>query len=651
MAAEDDPFVPMIQAAEARVMQVREALEKPISAKEAMASAARQHGPLEMSLEQRTQEYLEEEEAAVRILRICQREQTVNCYWSTLVARHGSRPCVQETETGTVWSYEQADRFGNRVARWALAPGRGLCNEASCGLMAENSVVFFGTWIGLAKAGVASAMLNTHLAGAALAHAMKIASASTAVVSTRFLKQWGPDNGRAFETTWLVDGPSAPDAGQDFLACLADLPETPVAAVVHSPFVPLWYIYTSGTTGLPKAVRAPGLALMGFMAKPEAGTRSGMGLTDQDKVYIPLPLYHATGGAVAQGPALGAGACIVVPPQFSASQYWFHIATFKCTATCYVGELWRYLVNRPVSDEERSTSLRVIIGNGLRSDIWPHLSKRFGIREVIEFYGASEGQLGCNNFCGRAGACGYLPPRVREQLDIWTLLDFDFEQDQEWRDPSTGRCRRAAPGAVGLAVSPLLAPFRGYTDNAASDKKGLRDVFRAGDLWYNTGDLLRIDHEGFIFFVDRVGDTFRWRGENVSTNEVCEVVSGCDGIAEANVYGVSVPGAEGRAGMVALSFVETAGVAATLEQLYAHCVSRLPAFARPLFVRLVPPDAETAKTATFKFQKSVYQKQGFDPGLLQAEGHSIYFRDDSLGAFVVLDEQAFKRINSGTSKL
>jgi fatty-acyl-CoA synthase len=342
------------------------------------------------------------------------------------------------------------------------------------------------------------------------------------------------------------------------------------------------------------------LYMRGFSAATEA--------KPEDRIYVALPLYHATGGLCATGAALLNGGCVVLKRKFSASQFWDDVVDEGCTMFVYIGELCRYLVNQPEHPLERSHKLRLAFGNGLRPDVWERLQQRFKLPRILEFYGATEGNVSIINFDGKPGAVGRVPSYLRGKFNV-RLVRFDVEAEEPVRGPS-GFCIECRPGEVGECVGEIGQAARmhyvGYADKAASSSKVLKDVFKRGDAWFRTGDLMRQDHEGYFYFVDRVGDTFRWKGENVSTTEVAGHLSEAPGVLEANVYGVEAPDAEGKAGMAALVVEGDFDVAA----FQAHVDATLPSYARPVFLRL-EPQIET--TGTFKHRKMDLVRDGFDP--------------------------------------
>jgi fatty-acyl-CoA synthase len=320
------------------------------------------------------------------------------------------------------------------------------------------------------------------------------------------------------------------------------------------------------------------------------------------------------------------------------------VARHDCTLMQYIGELARYLVNSPPHPREASHRIRLACGNGLRADVWESFTRRFAIPHVLEFYAATEGNLSLYNIEDKPGAIGRVPSFLAHRFPA-AIVRFDVARGEPLRD-AQGSCIRCAADEIGEAIGRIegAAPgvrFDGYTDARASEKKILRDVFKPGDAWFRTGDLMRKDAQGYFYFVDRIGDTFRWKGENVATSEVEEAIGRCPGVLDATVYGVEIPGNDGRAGMAALVVGEGFDLAA----LRRHLDASLPSYARPVFVRI---RAELETTATFKHQKSELARQGYDPG---ATKDAIYFSDPQRQTHLPVDAPLFERIQTGSVRI
>ena len=401
------------------------------------------------------------------------------------------------------------------------------------------------------------------------------------------------------------------------------------------------HIFTSGTTGWPKAANVSHRRLLMW-----SGWFAGlMGSRLQDRLYNCLPLYHSVGGVVAIGGVLVNGGSVVIKERFSARAFWADIVEWDCTLFQYIGELCRYLLNAPPSELETRHRLRLACGNGLRHDVWAPFQARFQIPQILEFYAATEGNFSLYNVEGRPGAVGRLPGFLSHRFPA-AIVAYDPEVAAPSRGPD-GFCRRCAVGETGEVIARIsdgrgaANPFEGYTSPEESERKVLRDVFERGDAWFRSGDLMRMDQQGFYYFVDRVGDTFRWKGENVSTGEVEAALMACSDVTAAYVYGVQAPGTDGRAGMAALEV----GPSFDPVRLWSELSDRLPAYARPLFLRL----AEALETTeTFKPKKTQLAQEGFDPALT----HDVLFlADPDLSRYRPLDPATYQAVVSGLFRL
>jgi fatty-acyl-CoA synthase len=366
----------------------------------------------------------------------------------------------------------------------------------------------------------------------------------------------------------------------------------------------------------------------------------------EDRMYNCLPMYHSIGGVLVPGATLVGGGSVVIREKFSARQFWSDVVRWDCTIFQYIGEFCRYLLHAPSSSNDLNHRIRLACGNGLAPDVWDAFKERFRIPRIFEFYAATEGGVSLFNVEGKRGAIGRVPGYLTHRFSP-VLVKFDVEKGEPVRDDQ-GFCIRCAANEAGEAIGKVVddpsnvgSRFEGYTDERASDKKILRDVLKPGDAWVRTGDLMRKDEKGFYYFVDRIGDTFRWKGENVATSEVSEAICEFPGVKHANVYGVTVPASEGRAGMAAL----VADPAINLSGLREHLYGRLPAYARPRFLRI---QDEIEVTGTFKYSKTDLARQGYDP---VATSDTIYLDDPESGAFIQLDKALYDRIQAGQIRL
>jgi fatty-acyl-CoA synthase len=556
------------------------------------------------------------------------------------VDKHRERPAI--TFEGKTITYGEMDALANRYAHWAKE--QGITRGQTVALFMPNRMDYLPIWYGLTKVGVATALINNNLTGAALAHCLNISGALHCLVDaetssafeavrdqlTKHVAQWtlGPVAGDRRDLTTALK--SCSNLRPDRLTARDELRASDTA---------LW-IYTSGTTGLPKAARITHMRAQLYMR----GFAGSTGAVESDRIYQVLPLYHATGGLCAMGAGLLTGGSIVLRKKFSTTHFWQDIHAENCTMFVYIGELCRYLVNAPADPLERSHRLRLAFGNGLRGDVWEEMVERFAIPNVLEFYGATEGNVSMFNFDGKAGAIGRIPKYLKKRYNA-RLVQFDIEAEVPIRGPD-GLCVECGPDQVGECLgridgSDSRTSFTGYADKAATEKKVLRDVFEKGDAWFRTGDLMRQDAEGYFYFVDRIGDTFRWKGENVSTGEVADRLAEAPGVLEANVYGVAVPGHDGRAGMASLTVDDGFDLAA----FHAHVEACLPSYAQPLFIRL---QRQIETTGTFKYRKVDQVADGYDPSKVK---DPVYFRNPQKKAWTKVTKAGFEKINEGAFRI
>ena len=524
----------------------------------------------------------------------------------------------------------------NRYARWALA--RGLAKGDTVALLMRNGPDYLAIWLGLSRVGICVALLNTHLRERGLAHCIAVAAPRLLIAGTDLAEAWQgalPHLDAPPEIVWQGRDAAAPLAAA--AAAFRDAPLGPDEAPEVTLRDPALLIYTSGTTGLPKAARVSHHRVMMW-------THWFAGLiepTPQDRMYDCLPLYHSVGGVVAPGSVLLGGGSVVIREKFSASRFWADVAASGATLFQYIGELCRYLTLAPPDPAEHAHSLRLCTGNGMRPEVWEAFQARFAVPRILEFYAATEGTLSLYNVEGKVGAVGRVPPFMARRSPA-LIVRHDAQTGLPARD-AAGRCIPAAFGEAGELLGRLSDraeyTFEGYTSAQESARKILRDVCAPGDAWMRTGDLMRRDAQGFFYFVDRIGDTFRWKGENVATTEVAEALHRVEGVREANVYGVPVPGAEGRAGMAALAV----GPDFDLAHLHAALARRLPPYARPLFLRL---SDELGHTETFKQKKAALAEEGFDPARTD---DPLYLDHD--GAYRRIDAALYAELAAGTLRL
>jgi len=554
--------------------------------------------------------------------------------------KQGERPFL--IYAGQPYSYAQVDARANQMAHTFYA--KGLRAGDVCGLLMENRPEFFCSWFGLVKLGVVVAFINTQVNGRALLHALQTTAAKAVVVGEECLGNLAATDELPALSYWLL-----PDAENPWTAALPKVVDGHFAARLDSApasafprdmragieaQAPTLLIFTSGTTGLPKAARYSHMRWLSSGDVMEVTLQA----TCEDVFYCCLPLYHGAAATSVTSTALRAGASIVVRRKFSVREFWKDVREQRISVFQYIGEICRYLLNQPVVDREREHSLRCMLGAGLTPESWQRWVERFGPIQIFEGWGATEANANLINVDNYAGSCGRVPDWSRTNL---RLVRYDVENDCHPRD-AQGFYQLCEVGEVGEAMGFIVdhpdiggGRFEGYTSAEASEGKIRRNVFCPGDAYWSSGDLLRQDSDGYCYFVDRIGDTFRWKSENVSTQEVADALGDLPGLELINIYGVQVPGHEGRAGMAAV--LMQAGQDFDPEAFYALTEQSLPRYAAPVFVRV---SAAADLTSTFKLRKVDLQRQGYCP---QACQDPLFIRDEQARSYLPYSPQVLQR--------
>lgn len=504
-------------------------------------------------------------------------------------------------------SYASLAQRVNRYSRWALA--QRLEAGEVVALLMHNQADYLAIWLGITRIGGVVALLNDQVPDAGLDHCIATVRPRHVIATPRHAAAVLACRARGDLTFAIwIHGDAGP--GFDRIDAVAEqmsaepLTASERRAVTVSDLA--LYVFTSGTTGMPKAANISHRRILTW-------SLWFAGLIDvqpNDRMYNCLPMHHSVGGIVAIGSLLTRGGSVVLRRRFSAHGFWDDVADLRCSLFQYIGELCRYLLKTAPQPSETRHALRACCGNGLGADIWEAFQSRFQIPQIVEFYAASEGSFSLVNLEGKPGSIGRMPPFLAHRPAA-EIVRYDAEQERPARGPD-GFCIRCGPDQVGEAIGRLDSGssgglrFEGYASREETERKILRGVFAAGDAWFRTGDLMRRDAAGFFYFVDRVGDTFRWKGENVSTLEVTGILNRCPGVLDATVFGVVVPGADGRAGMAALA----AAPDFDIDRFGQAIALRLPSFARPCFVRLC---GTLEVTPTFKLRKQELIAAGYDP--------------------------------------
>jgi citronellyl-CoA synthetase len=544
---------------------------------------------------------------------------------------------------GQTRTWSELNAQANRYA--CALKARGLERGDTASMVMENRIEFLATLIALNKIGATAALINTNLTGRPLIHCIKITDSkmcvfgeecTEAVASVRSDPELAeienflfvPDAGSFSSPDWAAD--------LDAEATDQDTSNPPESSQITLGEVAL-NIFTSGTTGLPKASV---ISNRRFLTSAALSYKGGLKCDENDCIYICLPLYHGTGLFLGAGASFATGAAMFLRRKFSGSSFLPEVRDHGATCFIYIGELCRYLLNTPPGASDFSNPLRVMMGNGLRPDVWHEFKQRFAIKRVAEFYGSSEGNIGFVNILNKdctVGTTG-LP---------MALVKYDVDADEIERD-SNGRLIKVAEGEPGLLLGEITrdTAFEGYTSQADTEKKILRNAFKDGDAWFNTGDLMKTVDVGFALglphfqFVDRVGDTFRWKSENVSTNEVGEIINGHPQVDFCNIYGVEIPKADGKAGMASVVLAE-GEESLDLEHFSSFVNEQLPSYARPVFIR-IQKNIDT--TGTFKMVKGDLRKEAYD---LEQVADPIFVLKPRSEVYEKLDTKFALQINTG----
>jgi fatty-acyl-CoA synthase len=556
--------------------------------------------------------------------------------WSKCEA---NRPCLI-SETGT-FSYGMLAERINRYARWALSagirPGDTVC------LIMSSQPDYIAAWLGITKIGGVVALINTKLVGRSLSHCIDVADAGHIILADNLAGVFATAASflNHVPRIWIHGGDADETSIDKVLDGLAGGPLSPEERPEVTIDDRALLIYTSGTTGLPKAASISHRRILNW-----GGWFAGLtNATPEDRLYNCLPIHHSVGGIVAPCSMSSAGASVVLAEKFSAAGFWRDIVRWDCTLFQYIGELCRYLLKAPPSEFEGRHLLRLACGNGLQGDIWEAFQARFAIPQILEFYAATEGNFSLYNVEGKPGAIGRIPPFLAHRFPV-AIVRSDPELGVPTRT-ADGFCIACDRNEAGEAVGRIGTAeddgsrFEGYTDAVETGKKILRNVFAAGDAWFRTGDLMMLDTSGYFHFVDRLGDTFRWKGENISTSEVNQAVIDCPGVVDATTYGVKIPGADGRAGMVAV----VADDRFDLGQFRSGLAQRLPAYAWPVFLRMC---TALDITETFKQKKQGLMNEGFDPEIVK---DPLFFRDAKTDTYRPIDSSVYALVLDGSIRL
>lgn len=526
-------------------------------------------------------------------------------------------------------TWKEADEQTNKYAGFLKSQN---IHKGDCfAILMDNSPDFLMLLLASFRVGSLAALINTTVSGEGLKHVIGISDVKLITAGASHLEKLssalGDSDLKNIPIFGMEDNEKIPDQVEDIKKLSKQfstfIPYQPIMKDVAA------YIFTSGTTGLPKA------ALVDH-AKLVKGSFAGhflcFNFNKNDRLYMTLPLYHSTGLILGWAASLRSGCPNVIKSKFSASDFWNDVKKYNVNKFIYVGELCRYLMNLPPSDGDRDNPITQISGNGLRPDIWESFQKRFNINKIVEIYGATEAVGMTINSFGRSGMIG------RKRSDS-TIIHCNKDDGSPILN-NEGFCTKVSEGETGLYIQKISssAKFQGYLDAQASNKKILQNVFKTGDQYFNTGDLITLHDNNWLSFADRVGDTYRWKSENVSTMEVAAILNNASGVMDCNVYGVQVDSAEGKAGMAAMNVSDEFSFISFIE----HVNKNLNTFQKPYFLRLTK---EMQTTGTFKHQKEDLKKQGFNPSLIKDK---LYFLQKD--NYVEIDQALYNRIHSGDER-
>lgn len=553
------------------------------------------------------------------------------------VRRHPNKVCfIFEDQR---WTFQQVEDYSNKVA--TVFSTYGYRKGDVIGIFLENRVELIALWLGLSKLGVIVPLINTNLRKISLLHSINVSKCQGLI--------YGPDfTDAVLDIISSVDSKLAlyrlgnlPDSkpskldDKDLAAILAEVPPTPPNIQDKGCFNDkLLYIFTSGTTGLPKAAVITNSRYM-FIA---LGIYIMGKFKSSDVIYTPLPLYHTAGGIMTVGTALLCGTTVVIRKKFSASAYFPDCIKYNCTIGQYIGEMCRYILAVPQRPEDKQHKVRLIFGNGLRPQIWSDFVSRFNIPRVVEFYGATEGNANIINVDNTVGAVGFVSRIIPA---VYPISIIKVNEDGEPIRNAKGLCQKCEPNEPGVFIGKIsntpARAFLGYVDQKASERKIVRDVFSKGDSAFISGDILTADEFGYLFFKDRTGDTFRWKGENVSTTEVEAIISNLISYRDCVVYGVEIPGLEGRAGMAAIH--DEKGTL-DINQLLVDLKENLASYAIPRFIRIL---TKIDLTGTYKLKKKDLLDDGYNPKRIEDK---LYYLSDSSG-YQPLTTEIYDQIEQG----
>ncbi|KRY89283.1 Long-chain fatty acid transport protein 1 [Trichinella pseudospiralis] len=584
----------------------------------------------------------------LKLWRLSRQQYTVHKLFDIVASRTPDKVALEEVESGQTWTFAQLQWYSMRLAGYF----REECNLKPGDVVAlflPNSAYYVIYILSLSRIGVIPALINFNLRLDSLAHCIRVSNANCIIVGESLIQVF-KEALPCFSKQTIpviyahIKNKHFGKLGANFIDLNAELENSSAALMKSVPEVGfksvLFYIFTSGTTGMPKAATITHARYF-LMA---LGVHSAFSIRKSDRIYVTMPMYHTAAIILGIGQTLLSGCTCIIRSRFSASQYWRDCLQYRCTAAQYIGEMCRYLLLQPPKEIDRRHGIRLMYGNGLRIQIWSEFVKRFGIEKIGEFYGSTEGNTSVLNIDNHVGACGFMT--IYSFLSVVypiALIKVDETTGELMRD-ERGLCIRCKPGESGEMVGRIirgnpLKDFTGYVCDSDSQKKITRDVFRKNDIAFRSGDILYYDELGYLFYKDRTGDTYRWKGENVSTTEVEGLIQKITSHSDAVVYGVSVPGYEGRAGMAAIVDLNST---LDLNSLHQQMTIYLPKYAQPIFLRICQ---KVTSTSTYKLCKTELVKEGFNP--VSCNSDQLYVLNQEKDAYEILDALKYQDIIEG----
>ncbi|KAL3990321.1 AMP-binding enzyme family protein [Acanthocheilonema viteae] len=561
------------------------------------------------------------------------------------VKNYRDKEALIEVDTGRKFTFHEMNQLCNQYANYFQSEG--YKNGDVIALFLENCVDFPAIWLGLSKIGVVTSWVNINLKAEPLAYSIDISKASSVITSSALFPTLQDlfSSGKLKQMkVYVTDDICNIKNGILSLATKISLTSAEEPVVHKKPTFRsvLCYIFTSGTTGNPK----PALIKHYRYYWMAIGVAKSFGIFTKDRLYVMMPVYHSAGGILGIGQTVLQGSTCVIRKKFSASNFWKDCVKYNCNVSQYIGEICRYLLAQKKIMEAKEHKIRLMFGNGLRAEIWPEFVSHFGVQKIGEFYGSTEGNSSIVNIDNRVGSCGFIPvhPFVKYLYPV-RLLKVDDNTGELIRTKD-GFCVACKPGETGEIVGvikesePLLS-FEGYLDENDTGKKIIRNVLRKGDAVFTSGDIVFWDDLGYLYFKDRKGDTYRWKGENVSTTEVEGILQLLKYVTDVAVYGVGIPNREGRAGMAAIVIAEDEFLQDVICKITEHLKKSLPSYAIPVFLRFCK---DFERTGTYKLKKNRLRKEGYD---LSRFNDEVFIWDYSIKSYKVFDERSQRQLSDG----